>query len=66
MKSSPYQVERRKESYRKALMLYKQGLNLREVGDAMKKSHEWARSAIQEAVKEEENKGSGDKKLDKN
>jgi len=61
MKSSPHQIQKRKELYQKALTLYSQGLTLREVGDIMKKSHEWVRTAVQEAVKEE-NKGI---KLDK-
>lgn len=46
MKKSIYQQEKDKTLAAKALILYKQGLTLREVGKAVDKSHEWVRKAI--------------------
>ena len=40
-------LERKQELHKKATELYKQGLTLRQVGAALKISHEWARQAIE-------------------
>ena len=39
-------LERKQELHKKATELYKQGLTLRQVGAALKISHEWARIMI--------------------
>lgn len=42
MKLSPYRAKRKKELEKRAVILYKRGLTLREVGKVLSRSHTWA------------------------
>ena len=48
MKQSIYAKKKREELEKKAVLLYKQGLPLREVGNGLtpKRSHEWVRKTL--------------------
>lgn len=47
MPISPYQQQQKHQLRTKALLLYQQGLSLREVGKIVNRSHEWVRQAVQ-------------------
>ena len=46
MKTSKYQKLKISKEAKKAVLLYKQGLTLREVGNLIGRSHEWVRKQI--------------------
>ena len=46
MKQSKYQITKKKELERQAVILYKQGLSLRAVSEGVGRSHEWVRKVI--------------------
>lgn len=47
-KHSIYYHKRNKKEQEKAVLMYKQGLSLREVGKLMGKSHQWVKTAVDE------------------
>lgn len=50
MKPSKFKQEKIKKEKSRAVILYKQGLGLRQVGGVLNKSHEWVRQAVREEL----------------
>lgn len=46
MKQSIYQIKKREALREKARKLYREGLSLRQVGNALGKSHQWVAEAV--------------------